>query len=65
MRVLQMWELLGNRFLFRTTGGAEGKQDSIYHLADMIALLGPPPKEFLERTKGDRVWGWFDEYGVI
>lgn len=30
----------------------------------MIALLGPPPKEFLERTKGDRVHNWFDEKGA-
>jgi hypothetical protein len=31
----------------------------------MIGLLGPPPKEFLERTKGDRLWTWFDENGVL
>ena len=30
----------------------------------MVALLGPPPKEFLERTKGDRVQNWFDENGM-
>ncbi|KAG8813886.1 hypothetical protein FRB91_002776 [Serendipita sp. 411] len=29
----------------------------------MIALLGLPPKDFLERTKGDRLWAWFNENG--
>jgi serine/threonine-protein kinase SRPK3 len=56
--------MLENRNLFCTTGGPEDKQDNVYHLAHMIALLGPPPKEFLERTKGDRVWSWFGENGV-
>lgn len=55
--------MLGNGNLFRTTGGPENNQDNIYHLAHMIALLGPPPKDFLERAKGDRVHGWFDESG--
>lgn len=30
----------------------------------MIALLGPPPLDFLQRTKGERVWKWFDENGA-
>ncbi|KAF8803221.1 kinase-like protein, partial [Phlegmacium glaucopus] len=60
---VMIWDLLGNRNLFCTTGGPEDKQDNVYHLAHMIALLGPPPKEFLERTKGDRVRSWFDENG--
>ena len=30
----------------------------------MIALLGPPPKDFLERGKTDRPWLWFDEDGM-
>ncbi|KAI0278744.1 kinase-like domain-containing protein [Russula brevipes] len=60
---VMIWDLLGNGNLFRTTGGPDDKQDNIYHLAHMVALLGPPPKEFLERTKGDRVQNWFDENG--
>ncbi|KAG9041090.1 hypothetical protein FS842_002725 [Serendipita sp. 407] len=58
---VMIWDLLGNGNLFRTTGGPENKQDNLYHLANMVALLGPPPKDFLERTNGDRLWGWFDE----
>ncbi|KAF5354138.1 hypothetical protein D9756_007129 [Leucocoprinus leucothites] len=59
------WDLLGNGNLFRTTGGPEDVQDNIYiyHLAHMIALLVPPPKDFLRRTK-DRLWGWFDGDGI-
>ncbi|KAI0284439.1 kinase-like domain-containing protein [Russula brevipes] len=60
--VLEFGTCLGTK-LFRTTGGPDDKQDNIYHLAHMVALLGPPPKEFLERTKGDRVQNWFDENG--
>ncbi|KAI6018886.1 putative CDK4/6 [Pisolithus marmoratus] len=60
---VMIWDLLGNGNLFTTTGGPDDKQDNIYHLAHMIALLGPAPKEFLERTKGDRVQNWFDENG--
>ncbi|KAF9446165.1 CMGC/SRPK protein kinase [Macrolepiota fuliginosa MF-IS2] len=45
------------------TGGPENIQDTVFHLAHMIALLGPPPKDFLRRTTQDRLWGWFDENG--
>ena len=45
-------DMLGKGNLFRTTGGPEDRQDNIYHLEHMIALLGPPPKDFLDRTKG-------------
>ena len=39
---------------------------NVYHLAHMIALLGPLPKEFLERIKGDGVRSWFDvEWCVV
>ncbi|KAJ8081028.1 hypothetical protein PM082_017868 [Marasmius tenuissimus] len=60
---VMIWDLLGNGNLFNTRGGPKNEQDNIYHIAHMIALLGPPPKEFLDRTKGDRVNGWFDESG--
>ncbi|KAH9841134.1 putative CDK4/6 [Rhodofomes roseus] len=58
-----IWDLFQNGNLFKTTGGPENKQDNIYHLAHMIALLGPPPKDFLERTQTERPWGWFDKDG--
>jgi len=53
-----------NRNLFKTTGGPDSKQDNKYHLAGMIAFLGPPPKDFLQRATGERLWDlWFDESG--
>lgn len=39
-------------------------QDDIFddrvHLAEMVALLGPPPKEFVSRSKVGHVF-WDDE----
>lgn len=63
VRLTQIWDLFENGNLFKTTGGPENKEDNIYHLAHMIALLGPPPKDFVERTQTGRPWGWFDEKG--
>ncbi|KAI0926429.1 hypothetical protein AcV5_008894 [Taiwanofungus camphoratus] len=58
-----IWDLFENGNLFKTTGGLENKEDNIYHLAHMIALLGLPPKDFLERSQTDRPWQWFDRNG--
>ena len=60
---LQIWDLFENGNLFQTTGGPENKEDNVYHLAHMVALLGPPPADFLERTRTDRPWRWFDKEG--
>ncbi|KAI0080949.1 CMGC/SRPK protein kinase [Panus rudis PR-1116 ss-1] len=62
-RAPEIWDLFENRNLFNTRGGPENKQDNIYHLAHMVALLGPPPREFLERSKTGRPWQWFDRDG--
>ncbi|PLN85265.1 protein kinase [Aspergillus taichungensis] len=37
--------------LFRQVYDAEGRYDAKAHLAEMIALLGPPPKEMLSQSK--------------
>lgn len=55
-----IWDIFEGRNMFKTTGGTENKQDNIYHLAHMVALLGPPPKEFVDRSETDRPWQWFD-----
>lgn len=40
----------------------ENKEDSnLHHVADMIALLGPPPREFLQRS--EYTLEFFDEHG--
>ncbi|KAL6307087.1 CMGC/SRPK protein kinase [Sparassis latifolia] len=58
-----IWDLFENGNLFKTIGGAENKEDNVYHLAHMIALLGLPPKDFFERSQTDRPWQWFNRDG--
>ncbi|EFI26662.1 CMGC/SRPK protein kinase [Coprinopsis cinerea okayama7 len=58
---VMLWDLIENKNLFKTTGGPDNKDGNNYHVAHMIALLGPPPKDFLERTKETRLWNWFDK----
>jgi hypothetical protein len=54
----------GNLF---NTVDAEGKEDAAHHVADMIALMGPPPPEFVQRARDSnaksRAFIWFDETG--
>ncbi|KAL9612973.1 MAG: hypothetical protein Q9167_002450 [Letrouitia subvulpina] len=46
-----IWNILENRDLFRDIRSNRGIYDSRKHLGEMVALLGPPPKELLEREK--------------
>ena len=40
----------------------ENKEDSnTHHVAEMVALLGPPPREFLQRS--EFALEFFDEHG--
>lgn len=36
--------------------------DDTSHLAQMVAVMGPPPKEFLERSELSSLW--WDENGT-
>ena len=45
-----MWDLLEGRHLFDTRG-QDGHYSAAHHLAEMVALLGPPPPEFIHRSK--------------
>lgn len=45
----QMWDLLEGHRLFRAV--KDGYLDDELHLAEMVALMGPPPKEALERAR--------------
>jgi hypothetical protein len=53
-----MWNLLDNRDLFSQIYDQEGKHSAKAHLAEMIALFGPPPKELLDREKDGRRWNF-------
>ncbi|CCM06511.1 uncharacterized protein FIBRA_08782 [Fibroporia radiculosa] len=46
---MMAWHLMEGDPLFDTTD-ADGKNSSVQHVAEMCALLGPPPGEFLRRS---------------
>ncbi len=58
---VMMWDLIESCGLFDAIDTRPGKYNSSQHLGLMIALLGPPPKELLER--GDATATYFDENG--
>ncbi|KAH1384979.1 hypothetical protein KXW98_004469 [Aspergillus fumigatus] len=53
-----LWNILGSQELFKQVYDADGQYEARSHLAEMIALLGPPPKELLARSKtmSDQNW---------
>lgn len=56
---LQVWDLLEGRRLF--VAKRDGLVDDEQHLAEMVSLMGPPPREFLQRSK--RCAAYFDDSG--
>ncbi|RXW24063.1 hypothetical protein EST38_g1753 [Candolleomyces aberdarensis] len=46
-----VWDLYEGKHLFRGVDPEHGVYRSRAHLAEMIALLGPPPRELLEKSK--------------
>lgn len=50
-RVSQIWNLLENEDLFTHIRSSEGRYSVEAHLAEMIALLGPPPTALLDEEK--------------
>jgi len=50
-----------NEHLFSARGQA-GDQLSQYHLAEMVAILGPPPLDYLQRSETS--WEYFDKNGA-
>lgn len=45
-----MWDMLEVNKLFKCHS-PEGVFDYAYHLAGMVAIMGPPPVEFLKRSE--------------
>ncbi|RMZ92248.1 hypothetical protein DV736_g542, partial [Chaetothyriales sp. CBS 134916] len=58
---VMLWDLTESMGLFDAIDTRPGKYSSAQHLGLMIALLGPPPKELLER--GSTTSTYFDENG--
>lgn len=46
-----MWDLLEGISLFDRPAGKDGEYDAHVHLAQMVTLLGDPPKELVERER--------------
>jgi hypothetical protein len=57
----EIWDIFEGRLLFRGTDPELGVYRGRAHLAEMIALLGPPPPEFLGR--GNLKSKFFSESG--
>ncbi|KAK9384674.1 kinase-like domain-containing protein [Lipomyces mesembrius] len=55
-----VWDLFESRHLFTAEDG-NGQNSNVHHLAEMVALLGPPPTEFLQRS--DYASEFFDDDG--
>ena len=49
---MQIWDLFEGGRLFRAV--KDGHLNDEQHLAEMVSLLGPPPKEFLEKSDKSR-----------
>ena len=52
----KIWNLLEKKDLFRQVHTGQGKYSGQAHIAEMIALLGPPPKELIDREKEGLGW---------
>ncbi|PIA99024.1 putative serine/threonine-protein kinase sky1 [Cercospora beticola] len=57
---VMIWDLFEGRHLF-SVRGPNGDRLSRYHLAEMVAILGLPPVEYLQRTPTS--WKYFDDDG--
>ncbi|KAI1905612.1 hypothetical protein LOZ52_006769 [Ophidiomyces ophidiicola] len=55
---LLMWNFLESRNLFTLAVDDKGNYHPAAHIAEMIALFGPPPKELLEREREGLSWKW-------
>ena len=55
----QMWNLLEDRDLFTPRIQSGGAYEPSVHLAEMIALLGPPPQTLImNRARSACHWKW-------
>ncbi|KAF7164904.1 hypothetical protein CNMCM5623_009304 [Aspergillus felis] len=53
-----LWNILGSKELFQQVHDTNGQYDAKSHLAEMIALLGPPPRELLAKSKAMSEHNW-------
>ncbi|EPS27285.1 hypothetical protein PDE_02228 [Penicillium oxalicum 114-2] len=53
-----LWDIVEGRELFRHIHDQQGRYDAKLHIAEMIALLGPPPLEVVQRYQFMREYSW-------
>ncbi|KAJ9212960.1 hypothetical protein DTO166G4_5464 [Paecilomyces variotii] len=53
-----LWDMLEGRELFRHIYDQQGHYDAKLHIAEMVALLGPPPPEIIQRYQYMREYSW-------
>ncbi|GKZ26310.1 hypothetical protein AbraIFM66951_002258 [Aspergillus brasiliensis] len=56
-----LWDLIEGEELFRQVYDAQGGYTPSAHLAEMIALLGPPPLELVSRAQSMSGYKWPEE----
>ncbi|KAE8131512.1 kinase-like protein [Aspergillus pseudotamarii] len=53
-----LWDMIEGKELFRHIYNRQGHYDAKIHIAEMIALLGPPPPDVIERYQYMREYSW-------
>jgi hypothetical protein len=54
----QLWDMIEGKELFQHIHDQQGRYDATLHIAEMIALLGPPPPEVIQRYQYMREYSW-------
>ncbi|KKK26544.1 hypothetical protein ARAM_002951 [Aspergillus rambellii] len=53
-----LWDMIEGKELFRQIHDQHSRYDAKLHIAEMIALLGPPPPEIIQRYHYMREYSW-------
>lgn len=54
----KLWNILGSKELFQQVHDINGQYDAKSHLAEMISLLGPPPRSLITKSKAMLEYNW-------
>ena len=49
--ILYIWHLFEREHLFGDIFDGKGQHDPFLHLAKIVRLIGPPPREFVRRSE--------------
>ncbi|PLN81869.1 kinase-like domain-containing protein [Aspergillus taichungensis] len=53
-----LWDMIEGKELFQNIHDQQGRYDAKLHVAEMIALFGPPPPEIIQRYQYMREYSW-------